>query len=97
MVRKLQITVRGREKQWGFMFDGDTRHLADWRADGLEVDEIINTIPEWVVDTGLLRVWCFMQDLLFGFMWRESIKPRIINCFRRGHRSTSDDGEAPNA
>ena len=81
-VRKLQITVRGREKQWGFMFDGDTRHLADWRADGLEIDEIINTIPEWVVDIRMLKPWCFMQDILFGFWWRETAKPKLLKLLR---------------
>ena len=81
-VRKLQITVRGREKRWGFMFDGDTRHLADWRADGLEIDEIINTIPEWVVDIGMLKPWCFMQDILFGFWWRETAKPKLLKLLR---------------
>lgn len=65
MSKKLMcVDVRGNRKQWGFMFYGDPKHLADWRADGLVVDEVENIIPEWVVDLGLVRPWCFLQDLL---------------------------------
>ena len=81
-VRKLEIIVRGREKKWGFMFEGNIKFLNDWRADGLEIDEIINTIPEWVVDIGMLKPWCFMQDILFGFWWRETAKPKLLKLLR---------------
>ena len=36
--------------------------MADWRADGLEIDEIVNVIPEWAVAAGLLRPWVQVQD-----------------------------------
>lgn len=58
----MSIEVRGREKQWGFLFEGDPAHLAEWRADGLEVDEVCNVIPVWAQRMGLTRVWCRVQD-----------------------------------
>jgi len=58
----MSIEVRGREKAWGFLFEGDPAHLPDWLADGLEVYEVCNVIPEWVQRLGLTRLWCRVQD-----------------------------------
>lgn len=67
MTKKLlSVTVRGKDKTWGFSFYGDPRHMVDWEADGLEVHEVINTIPVWAAGLGMTRVWCFAQDL-FNF------------------------------
>jgi len=62
MKRLMSIEVRGREKAWGFLFEGDPAHLPDWLADGLEVYEVCNVIPEWVQRLGLTRLWCRVQD-----------------------------------
>lgn len=59
----LSVTVHGKEKTWGFNFYGDTKYLDEWRSDGLEVVEILNTIPQWVVDLNLINIWCFFQDI----------------------------------
>ena len=64
--KRLTITVRGKEKAWSFETIGDTKYLNDWRADGLEIDELCNTIPGWAVNVGLTRPWCFCQDV-FNF------------------------------
>lgn len=40
----LSIAVTGRSKAWTFEFMGDPKHLAAWRADGLEVDEVVEII-----------------------------------------------------
>ena len=64
--KKMSITVRGHKNSYSFDFMGDPAHLDQWREDGLEVYEIHNTVPEWVADIGLIRAWCFMQDL-FNF------------------------------
>jgi hypothetical protein len=52
MEKLLYIEVEGKEKKWSFNFMGDPKHLEDWRADGLEVGEIVasydvdkNTLP----------------------------------------------------
>jgi len=62
----LSIEVKGKEKTWTFNFYGDPRHIEEWRTDGLEVNEIKNSIPEWVVSIGMLKPWCFFQDI-FNF------------------------------
>ena len=66
MKKLLSITVKGQTKEWAFNFYGDPRHLEKWREDGLEVNEIVNTIPGWIADIGLARPWVFFQDL-FNF------------------------------
>ena len=60
----LTVTVRGKRKTWCFDFYGDPKYLDEWRADGLEVSEVVNTIPAWWVEWGLpVRLWCFCQDV----------------------------------
>jgi hypothetical protein len=59
----LSIAVKGKNSWWGFDFYADPKHLKEWRDDGLDIVEIENTIPMWVVDIGLTHQWCFMQDL----------------------------------
>lgn len=77
MTKKLlSLEVRGNEKNWSFSFYGDPKHLDDWREDGLVVNEIVNTIPEWVVDAGLLKPWVFFQDL-FNFKFIETMKKKL--------------------
>jgi hypothetical protein len=48
---------------WTFHFYGDPKHIEEWRADGLEVYVVENTIPVWAVECGLTRIWCAVQDL----------------------------------
>lgn len=59
------LEVKGRHKTWGFAFYADPKLIAEWRADGLEVDVIENVIPEWIADLGLARAWCFIQDMWY--------------------------------
>ena len=66
MKKLLSVEVKGAEKNWSFDFHGDPKHLEEWREDGLEINEIVNTIPMWVVDMGLMAPWIFFQDL-FNF------------------------------
>lgn len=62
MKQMMSITVKGREKTWAFNFKADKKHLADWEADGLEVYEVLNSIPEWALKMGLGQVWMKVQD-----------------------------------
>lgn len=48
--RQLAITVRGKQHSWSFHFEGDPKYLAEWRDDGLEIDEVHYSIPESIVD-----------------------------------------------
>ena len=67
--RKIAITVRGHRHRWAFIFLGDPADIPAWEADGLEVAEVVNTIPAWV-PAQYVRLWCRMQDI-FNFKWRE--------------------------
>lgn len=62
------IQIKGREKTWAFTTDVDTKYLAEWQADGVEIYELCNTIPLWAQQLGLTHVWCRVQDFL-NFKW----------------------------
>jgi hypothetical protein len=61
--KRYSIEIQGIEKRWAFDITAEPRHVADWRRDGLNVAELENTVPVWIVDLGLIRPWCFLQDL----------------------------------
>jgi hypothetical protein len=66
MARKLlMVTVRGTQHTWAFPFYGDPADMPDWAADGLDVVEVVNVIPDWV-PPGMTRLWCALQDV-FNF------------------------------
>ena len=65
MKRKYLLEIRGQRHEWMFKIEGTPEALEDWRADGLTVHELENTIPEWAVNLGLLRPWVFIQDLFY--------------------------------
>ena len=71
--RLLSIQVKGQNKTWSFNFYGDPKYLDEWREDGLEIDEVINSIPVWVNEIGLTRPWIFFQDL-FNFRFKDLFK-----------------------
>jgi len=58
------LTVKGKEHKWCFEVDADTKYLKEWWDDDLDIGIIENIIPEWIVDIGLRKVWCFIQDLI---------------------------------
>lgn len=64
MTRKLYgLAVRGKHCEWGFRVWLDPKYLDDWRGDGLQIDEIVNTIPAWWVEWGLpVNLWCWLED-----------------------------------
>lgn len=65
MTKLYGLCVKGKHKEWCFAIFGTEQDVRDWRADGLEIDEIVNRIPEWWVDLGFsVKVWCFLQDHL---------------------------------
>jgi len=60
------LTIEGNNKTWSFHVEGTEEYQRQWRADGLEVDKIMNIIPEWIVDFGLLKPFCWIQNLFCG-------------------------------
>lgn len=63
---RMSVTIRGKEKTWDFVFYGDPKYIKDWEEDGLSVWITVNVIPAWVARLGLIRIWCFVQDV-FNF------------------------------
>jgi hypothetical protein len=64
MSKKLHtLVVKGKNHTWAFDVYASPEYVAEWRADGLTVEEISNVVPNWIVEIGLTRVWCFVQDL----------------------------------
>lgn len=63
--KRYSLVIRGNYKTWSFDILAKPEHVADWRADGFEVDEIVNTIPLWVAELGLARAWVFCQDVFY--------------------------------
>lgn len=59
------LSINGAQKCWGIIVYAEPTHVNDWRADGLELEEIVNTIPMWL-PACLMRPWCVAQDL-FNF------------------------------
>ena len=41
MKKLYSLNIRGKHKEWGFPIYADPKHVEDWRADGLWVDEIL--------------------------------------------------------
>jgi len=56
------ISVRGREHQWCFDVEVDSKHLPEMQADGLEIHKLEYSVPFWIVNAGLERAWMFLYD-----------------------------------
>lgn len=57
------VEARGRTGEWGVPADLTREAIEDMRADGLNIIVPENSIPLWVVNFGIVRPWCFLQDL----------------------------------
>jgi len=69
--RLFSIDVEGKTSQWSFLTHLTSKALRDMRNDGIDsFYEVVNLVPGWVARAGLVRPWCFMQDLL-NFRWNE--------------------------
>jgi hypothetical protein len=64
-LKRYSITVRGRRHLYNFDVYGRPEWVEGWRADGLEVEEIVNTVPESVAALGFTHLWIFFQDIFY--------------------------------
>jgi len=69
MNKLMSIEVKGNTKKWSFNFYGDPKYLDEWRKDGLEINEIVNTVPLSVANAGLSGIWMKCQDI-FNFKFK---------------------------
>ena len=63
MKQLMTLVVRGKTTEYEFTVEGYSEHLEEWRAEGLDINPLVNVIPQLAVELGLLGVWCFFQDL----------------------------------
>ena len=78
MTHKLMsVVVRGRDKTYSFLTYQDPKYLPEYLAQGLDVQLVENTVPDYKFITQsriFLRAWCFAQDVWnlknpFKFYW----------------------------
>lgn len=60
---KVVTELRGKKSEWGAVFDASPEMIADLKEAGHEIGFLENSMPAWVCDIGLARVWCFFQDI----------------------------------
>lgn len=68
------VVVCGKGSTWVIHTYITKETAQDWRDDGLEVYEVLNTIPAWAVYAGIpVRLWFFVQDIFhFKNPWSKS-------------------------
>jgi len=72
MKKNYTITIKGKEKTWSINTSAKPEWVKDWCEDGLEIHEILYTVPEFVVYLGLLKPWIWCSDLFnFKNPWRK--------------------------
>jgi hypothetical protein len=63
-MKRMRLLVRDKNGlHWSFAVHGTQESLDAWQEAGFDAALVVNTIPEAVVDLGLARAWCAMQDL----------------------------------
>jgi len=63
MRKTATMIVRGRTSEWAISFDASQDQIEAMRADGIDVGILMHRVPAWAVELGLLRPWCFAQDV----------------------------------
>jgi hypothetical protein len=63
MTRLYSITIRGTQRTWSHLVWAKPEHAEEWRQDGIEVDEVLYIVPDWVQIMGLTRPWCWLQKI----------------------------------
>lgn len=61
-VRTYMVNVRGKQHEWGFKAQGTAEDKAEWEADGFQVWEVVNTVPDWL-PARLTSLRCRLQDI----------------------------------
>jgi hypothetical protein len=60
------LHMKGEHSTWCVRAEMSQEQIQAMREDGIEVGVLENTIPNWVVNLGLVKPWCFLQDV-WGF------------------------------
>lgn len=91
--RRLSVTVRGTNgRAFSFTCYADPGWIPEWQSAGIDVAEVINTVPEWLVRLSpawCVRAWIAAQDVIqFRNPWAGGPPPTVCpGCVHR-----SEDG-----
>lgn len=55
--------IRGKSDEWLVIGEMTRDQIDAMRADGIEIDEVANTVPDWAASCGLCPIWFFAQDV----------------------------------
>ena len=61
MKRTYALTVKGNHKTWGLTVEMSPEQAEAWQADGVDLCEVVCTVPEWVNDLHLTKAWAWLQ------------------------------------
>lgn len=64
--RWMTLCVRGKTTEYCFEVWADEKFLEEWRGQGLDINPITGTVPQWVQKIGLTRIWLRLQK--WGFI-----------------------------
>ncbi len=60
---KVALEIRGKTTEWAITVDLSSEQIDAMRADGIEIGVVVNSVPGWIFDAGLVTPWMFVQDL----------------------------------
>ncbi len=66
--KRYVVDVRGKSKTFTISFYADDAEVENMRCDGLDVCELVHSMPAWVAYAGLAPMWCFFEDV-WNFRW----------------------------
>lgn len=55
--------IKGKNSTW--IVELSQRQAVAMEEDGIEIQTVFNTAPDWVVELGLMKVWFFIQDIFY--------------------------------
>ena len=66
--RMCTLKVKVDEGAYSFNVLVDTKYLKEWNDAGVDIQELVNTVPVFIANRGKIAIdiWCFFQDL-FNF------------------------------
>jgi hypothetical protein len=61
-MKKYGLLIRGKTREWLFIIAATPDKVADWREDGLSVEEVVGSVPQIIITLGLRDIWLKLQE-----------------------------------
>lgn len=62
MKKEYAIKIHGRDLVWEMVVEATCETVDDWIYDGLDVEELINEVPDWIARIGLTKLYFWLQN-----------------------------------